>query len=156
MAKRLFDMPHILQAENSNYLWLLRKVGYLFSDSPSPPPPSASKDKFQLPNPATPAQPLLYIIFTFSTSFSRPKIPSFWHWDPNYLLNNLVQNIQEYSNLWEFTPKSVLHNIRSVCPSLRSNDRLTPACMIWINLPISSYFSVYSEEYHLQNTWNSL
>lgn len=123
MTKRLLDMPHILQAENSNYLQLLRKVGYLFSDSPSHPPTSTSKDKFQLPNSATPTQPLLYIIFTFSTLLPRPKIPSFWQRGSKCLLKNLVQNIQEYSNLWEFTPKSILHNMRrSVCPSMISND----------------------------------
>lgn len=146
MVKRPLDMPLILQAENSSYLGLLKKLGYLFSDSPGPPPTSSSKDKFQLLNPATPAQPLLYIIFTFPTSFSRPKIPSFLQWGPKYLLNDLVQNTREHSNLWEFTPKSVLHNIRSVCSlSEKQWHRLTPTCMIWINLSISSYFSIYSE-----------
>lgn len=116
-------MPLILCRQRIPILNPITEKGYLFSESPIPPPTSTSKDKFQPPNPATPAQPLLHVIFTFPTSFSRPKIPSFWQWGPKYLLSELVQNIQEYSNLWEFTPKSVLHNMRrSVCPSLRSND----------------------------------
>lgn len=63
----------ILKAENSNYLWLLRKVGSLISDSPSPPPRLISKDKLQLPNPATPAQLLLYASFTFPKAFGKAK-----------------------------------------------------------------------------------
>lgn len=134
----LIYLSDILKAENSKYLWLLIKVGYLISDSPNPPPRLNSKDKFQLPKPSTPAQPLLCLYLPYSickarnSRFSTVRTQGIFY-------TSLVQNSPEQSykitQIREFTSKRMQYNVRRSVHASVSNDSLNPICMRCINLP---------------------